>query len=138
MAKKDKKEVTIIPDGMKCFQKSVGGTIRFPNRIIKSGQKFWIIPAAIPKAFLDAVKEVAPDYTAIIVQVDNIPVAFDEDENTNVEEKFKMVTVVGKDGKVLKKGNSPLYNIIDEDSKPINDKPLRKGKAEELLEGLLS
>ena len=138
MAKKDKKakEVNVIPTGMKCYQKSGGGTIRFPNRIIKPGQKFWINPVAIPKMFLDAIKEVAPDNGAVIVEIENLPVAFDENENTNVEEKFEMVPATDEKGKNLKKGNSTLYNVIDEAGKVMNEKPLRKGKAEELLETL--
>ena len=139
MAKKDKKEKALavsIPDGMKCFQKVGGGSIRFPNRIIKPNQKFWINPVAIPKMFLDAIKEVAPDNGAVIIEIENLPVAFDENENTNVEEKFEMVPATDEKGKNLKKGNSTLFNVIDESGKAMNEKPLRKGKAEELLEAL--
>ncbi len=135
MAKKDK-VVNVIPDGMKCFQKSGGGSIRFPNRIIKTGQKFWIDPNAIPKQFLYVVKEVAPDNKAVVVVMENVPVAFTTDEAKEVADKFEMVKATDETGEVITKGTSQLYNVIDEAGKLINDKPLRKGKAEELLETL--
>lgn len=136
---KDKKNKVVanIPEGMKCFQKIGGGNLRFVNRIIKPGQNFWINPDAIPTGFLDLVKEVAADNKAVIISA-STPIFFKKVKELpeNVAEKFEMVPAVDEDGVQLKKGNSPLYNIIGEDGEPINEKPLRKGKATESLEAL--
>lgn len=135
MAKRIKEEKT-IPEGMKCFQKMGGGSIRFTNRIIKSGQKFWAYQEAIPATFKDACKEVAADNGAIVV--DSLPRPRIEGTEVQelVPEKFELVKALDEDGEVVKKGESALYNVVGEDEKPINEKPLRKGKAKELLETL--
>lgn len=123
-----------IPEGMKCYQKVGGGNIRFPNRIIKSGQKFWVYSETIPASFKDSCKEVAADNGAVVI--DKLPRP--RIEGTEVQElvpiKFEMVKALDEDGEVIKKGDSALYNVVGEDGKPLNDKPLRKGKATELLD----
>lgn len=134
--KKDKKVVNNIPDGMKCYEKVGGGNIRFPNRIIKSGQKFWIYPESIAEAFRGACKEVPADTGAIVVDTVVRPKIEGKKAQEQVPEKFSMVKALDEDGETIKKGNSNLYNVVGEDENPLNEKPLRKGKAEELLETL--
>jgi len=144
MAKKDKKSkrVSTIPEGMRCFQKVGGGNHRFGSgslnaRIIKQNQKFWCYPEILPTSFKDVFKEVAPDSGAVVIQTE-APVIDGVEEAQVVPEKFEMVKAVDEDGELIKKGDSFLYNVIGEDEQPLNDKPLRKKKAEELLETLNS
>lgn len=137
MAKKEKvQEVSIIPEGMKCFQKVNGGSYRTNNRIIKPGQKFWIDPDGIPDTFKDNFKEVAPDYKAVIITTVGKPVVFNKKEAVLIPDKFEIIPATDEDGNPLYKGKDSLYNVIDEEGKPINEKPLRKGKAEELRAAL--
>lgn len=137
MAKdKEKREVShSIPEGMKCFQKTGGGSHRFENRIIKPGQKFWIDPNAIPKAFEDVFKEVAADYGAVVVGT-NLPIKSIKNVAKHVADKFEVIIATDENGDVITKGKDSLYNVIGEDGKPINEKPLRKGKADELQAAL--
>lgn len=121
-----------IPDGMVCYQKVGGGSIRFANRIIKSGQKFWIHPESIPVSFQSACKEVAADKGALIITNANRPRVNKIEEAQVLPEKFELVKALDENGKVIKKGESALYNVVGEDGKPLNEKPLRKMKAEEL------
>jgi len=134
MAKKVKTTVN-IPEGMKCYQKIGGGSLRFPNRIIKTGQRFWTYPEAI-ESFKLRLKEVPDDYGAVVVTTANRPRIEGKKELEIVLEKFKLIKALDKVGKVIKKGESNLYNVIGADEKPLNEKPLRKKKAEELLEAL--
>jgi len=135
---KDKKSkvVSIIPEGMKCYKKIGGGSLRFPNRIIKSGQKFWVYPESIPEVFKSRVNEVTADTGAVVVIVGARPRIEGKEVLELVPDKFEMVKALDDAGKVIKKGNSNLYNVVGADGKALNDKPLRKGKAEELLESL--
>jgi hypothetical protein len=135
MKEKEKKS-KLIPDGFKCYQKVGGGSHRFPNRIIKPGQKFWCNPSALPKAIVDVFKEVPADYNAVIVNVENVPLSFNVDEAVIVPDKFEVVQARDDDGEPLKKGKDLLFNVVDEEGKVINDKPLRKSKAEELVAAL--
>lgn len=139
MAKKDKKVARAtreIPEGMKCFQKIGGGSYRTGNRIIKPGQRFWTYPESLPKVFKAAFKEVAADYGAVVVEPLNRPRIDGIEEAKIVPEKFEIVKAVDEEGNEVKKGDSFLYNVVGEDGKTLNEKPLRKKKAEELLETL--
>lgn len=142
MAKKDKKRKAEanIPDGMECFQKVGGGNHRFGSgvagaRIIKKGQRFWTYPELIPTSFKDRFQKVAPDFGAVVIEAER-PKVEGVEEAQVVPEKFKLEKALDEDGKVIKKGESNLYNVVGEDDKPANEKPLRKKKAEELLETL--
>lgn len=133
---KTKKIVNDIPKGMKCYQKIGGGSLRFPNRIIKSGQKFWAYPESIPDIFKSRIKEDPADTGAVVIKTGGVPRIEGKKALVNVPDKFEMVKALDKDGKTIKKGNSNLYNVVGGDEKAMNAKPLRKGKAEELLEAL--
>ena len=134
---KNKKEGNNIPEGMKCYQKQGGGSLRFTNRIIKSMQKFWVYPEAIPEGFKTACKEVPDDFGAVVINTVT-PAKQSKKELGIVPEKFEMVKALDEKGNIIKKGNSNLFNVMGEDAKPLNPKPLRKGKATELLETLNS
>lgn len=142
MAKKDKKAEKVavnIPEGFKCYKKIGGGSYRFQNRIIKTGQNFWIDPDAIPTSFKDLFKEIPDDNKAVVIHT-NVAKKSKEEASTHVPEKFELVQATDENGEVLVKGKGknqePLYNVVDEGGKPMNDAPLRKGKAEELLAAL--
>ena len=148
MAKKDKKanktteEVVVATkaevisnNGMKCYKKIGGGSHRFPNRIIKPGQNFWINPNLIPKGIADVFQEIPADSKAVIVSTESIVMPV-KGEKVNVSEKFEMVEAKDENGEVVKKGESVLYNVVDADGKAVNEKPLREAKAKELLETL--
>lgn len=138
MAKDKKAKVEFeYPVGMKCYTKVGGGSHRFKNRIIKPGQNFWCYPDAIAESIKDRFKEIAPDKKAVIVSV-SATRKETLTEKTIVPEKFKMVEAFDENGEKLMKGENPLYNVIGEDEKPLNDKPLRENKAVELLESLNS
>ena len=127
------KATTTIPEGMLCYQKVGGGSIRFANRIIKSGQKFWIYPESIPSLFKNACKEVPADSKAVVIENQARPRVEGKKELGLVPEKFELVEATDEDGELIKKGESVLYNVVGKDGKPLNEKPLRKAKAEELL-----
>jgi hypothetical protein len=136
MAKKSK-ERKEIPEGMKCYKKLGGGSFRFPNRIIKKGQSFWAYPTAIPSAFKDTIEETAADYNAVIIfSTGASPVASQSKSVEPVSVTFEMTPALDADGNNITKGNSNLYNVVDSEGKVLNEKPLRKGKATELLETL--
>lgn len=121
--------------GMKCYKKLGGGSMRFPNRIIKSGQNFWIDPEELPDAFKDLVEETAEDKTAVIVP--RKFVVEENDEPINTENKYKIEEALDDDGIPMKKGKKKLYNIVStEDGDAMNEEPMLKGKANEFLESL--
>jgi len=137
---KNKKVIKVekeVPDGMKCFQKIGGGNLRLANRIIKQNQRFWSYLETIPEAFRAYCKEVAPDNGAVILNTD-APRTQLVEEAKIVLDKFKIEKTLDVKGKEIKKGDSSLYNVVGEDGKPANEKPLRKGKAQEFLEILNS
>lgn len=136
MAKKKKaKKVVNVPEGMKCYQKQGGGSYRTNNRIIKPKQKFFMFPESVPEAFKNSIKEVAPDSKAIVINAPR-PRIEGKKEVASVPEKFEMIKALDENGEVIKKGDSALYNVVGEDKQALNEKPLRKGKAKELLETL--
>jgi len=120
---------------MKCFQKVGGGSHRFSNRIIKSGQKFWIYPESLA-SFKDFFKEVPNDDNAVVITTAVRPKIEGKKALEIVPEKFKMVKALDEAGEPITKGKSNLYNVIGVDEKPLNEKPLRKAKADELLKAL--
>jgi len=133
--KENKARVVVIPEGMICVQKTGGGSHRFANRIIKTGQKVWVYPEAID-SFKDKFNEVGADYGAIIVQTIVPPKVRSKKELELIPDKFKIVKAVDADGKVIKKGKANMYNVIGSNGDALNEKPLRQGKAEELAEAL--
>ena len=134
MAKKEKKN---IPDGMKCFRKINGGSIRFPNRIIKSGQKFWAIPNDIPKAFNDQIEETSEDYKAIIVPSRNGEAKAEKME-VPVSPEYDLAKAKDDNGEVIKRGKNPLWNVVSNSGTVMNEEPLTKGKAKEFVKTLNS
>ncbi len=133
---KEKKERKEVPEGMKCFKKVGGGSLRFPNRIIKSGQKFWAFPNSVPDIFKDQLEESAPDYGAVILQDSGSAPVVGKLEKPTVS-KFEVVKATDENGKELPKISGKfMYNVVDESGKAINEEPLKKGKANELLEAL--
>lgn len=142
MAKKAKRAVKkevenkVDLSGLKCYKKIGGGSMRFPNRIIKPGQKFWISPELIPAGFRDLLEEISADDSAVVVSSVSEHRVTPTGKDTLFLEKFRLEKATNEDGEVIKKGDSALYNVVGADDKPLNDQPLRKKKAEELLSTL--
>ena len=134
--KKEVKQFAGIPTEMKCFQKVGGGSLRFENRIIKSGQKFWIQPHLVPNAFKDLINEVAADNGAVVINAISSYKFQNEQDGELLLEKFRLEKALDENDEVIMKADSALYNVVGADNKPLNEKPLRKNKAEELLETL--
>lgn len=133
MAKDKAKAKANIPEGMKCYKKIGGGSLRFTNRIIKPGQIFWSYPNTVPDAFKDTIEEVAANYKAIVIDAEgDALIAKLASKKANVI-KFKVAKAKDEEGVELKKGKKFLYNVVDSDNKVMNDEPLLKGKANELL-----
>lgn len=135
--KKSKKELE-VPEGMKCFKKVGGGSIGFPNRIIKPNQKFWAYPNSIPAMFKDSVEETAADYGAVILKTEGYaPIVSKLDKGASDVVKFTVVKATDENGKELPKVSGKfMYNVVGADGKAINEEPLKKGKANELYESL--
>lgn len=133
---KEEKRNNLIPDGMKCYQKNGGGSFRFKNRIIKAGQHFWIHPEAIPQTFAKSFEEIPADYKAVIINSDTVVKVAKPAKAVSGKPKFEVLPAVDEDGNTLKKGKDDLYNVIDETGAILNEKPLRKGKAEEFASAL--
>lgn len=126
---KDKNKVK-APKGQTCYVKVGGGNLRWPNRIIKTGQKFFAFPEDIPDAFKDTLEECAPVAGAISVSnAKKVPVK--KEKKAPVKAAYKMK----KHGIVKVKGRW-MYNVIGDDKKVVNQDPLGKGAATELLKSL--
>lgn len=103
--------------GYVTYRKEGGGSFVFNNRFIKPGQTFQARPGEIPKGFKDVV----------------VPVKTEEEVKAQKEavEEEKEKTEYS-----LKHKGGGYYNIVDGDEKVVNEKPLKKEEAEELLKTL--
>lgn len=135
---KEKKAKKDIPKGMKCFRKINGGSLRFPNRIIKSGQKFWANPAEIPAPFTDQIEETTEDKKAVVITPKAEMPNPGKKNEAPVEPKFRLEKAEDEDHEVIMRGKNPLWNVLDQAGKVLNDEPLTKGKAKEHIKLLNS
>jgi hypothetical protein len=109
------KEVT-LPSKLR-WQKVGGGSLRWRNQIIKPGQVFEASLDELPKAFMD------------------ILVCLDKDGLQKVKEGVKKETQAPEFLYHLEKDKTSKihWNVVNEEGKAINEKPLEKALAEELL-----
>jgi hypothetical protein len=113
-------ERTRLPEGKMKWKKTGGGSLRLSNmRFIRSGQVFDAYPHEIPLAFRDVVICLSP--------VDEI--------NAEKEKKIDYVAVKANAYSLVSRGIG-YWNVVDKNGKVINEKALRKDKAEELLKSL--
>lgn len=90
--------------------------IKGKHRIIKPGQTFWARPEDIPVAFADSIRPLNP-----------------AEEEALAEEKLE--SLVEAEYKLIHRG-AGKYNVIDAEEKVVNENPLTKDEAEELLSSL--
>jgi hypothetical protein len=95
------------------FRKIGGGSFLFENHHIKSNQTFWADPDDIPKSFRNVVILVDPGDAVAPKAPNKLPVP---------PEVYHLEEVEGD-----------LWNVVNEKGKPINEAPLSKASAEELL-----
>lgn len=127
-----------IPKGMKCYRKINGGSLRFPNRIVKSGQKFWAMADELPTMFADQIEETSPDAKAVVIAPkDNVPVKAEKNEPA-VDPSFRLEKAEDENHEVIKRGKNPLWNVINQAGDVMNEEPLTKGKAKAHIEMLNS
>lgn len=102
-------------DGQVQYRKTGGGSFQIGSRIIKPNQVFWAYPSEIPAAFQDLLELVDKTIT--------------KDEAIGMERKVKGTYQLSsrEDGK---------YDIKDANGKVLNDQPLEKFDADEMLKGL--
>lgn len=109
-------QIDDIEDREIWWRKTGGGTFRLKRegkgiKIIKPNQKFKARPSEIPESIRDIIKP-----------LEELP-----------EEKPLPITPPGY---TLKYKGSGWYDVIDGDGKTMNEKTLRKGDAEKLIESL--
>lgn len=109
------KEVEVIDtDPLLRWRKTGGGSLRFPNRIIKPNEIFLARRSEIPKIFMDG-----------LVLLDDEPVVAVQ-KKENKSPIFK-----------LKERDDSLFDIVNVQDKPINENPLTEDEAKKLLSSLL-
>lgn len=96
------------------WRKNGGGIFNCKNHIIKPGQEFMAVIDDIPKAFRD-----------LIVPVDGVPVT------EQVEEVPQQILYM-----LRQRGQSEEWDIVNTFEKQINESPLTKIEAENLLKAL--
>ena len=99
------------------WKKIGGGSLRWNNRIIKPGEIFEAALEDLPKAFMDTL--VCQDAEGL----NKVETAVKK-EALVIENLYKLVKSKTEKG---------LWNVVGDNGKPINDVPLEKGSAEELL-----
>jgi hypothetical protein len=110
----------VIYDGPKVFRwkKLGGGSLRLPNKIIKPGEVFTSTKEALPVAFLDSLQ------------------CLDEVSMQEYEAKKALFVKQAEIIYSLKETEDGKWNVVNPEGKPINDQPLSKVSAEELLSAL--
>lgn len=108
-------EAVVVP--MLRWQKIGGGSLRWGNRIIKPGEVFEANLEDLPKAFMD---------TLVCLDKEGLKKAeiAVKKETLVIENLFKLVK---------SKVSKSHWDVVGDNGKPINESPLEKGSAEELL-----
>lgn len=101
------------------FKKVGGGSLRLPNKIIKPGEKVQLDPALVKPAWKD-----------VLVPLESIPVS--KKENPIILDAKKSVYKLKQRAE-----NSPWWDVVDVNGKVLNDKALRKEKAEEYIRDMM-
>lgn len=115
--------------GQVLYQKIGGGSLRIGGLIIKPGEKFLMDEGRLPEAFMDCVEELDAAGTA-------------SKPKKKVKKKlppppdvvYTLEPIEAEKG--AKKDAEVMYNVIDVDEKVVNDDPLTKEAAEELIDTL--
>lgn len=107
------------------WRKIGGGSLRLPNAIIKSGQTFYAHEHEIPKAFRDMF-ECLDDKTT--QHVKKAAAVADLPEHPETEAAYSVVPAG--------EGFDDLFNVVNENGKPINEQPMELSAAEDLKEQL--
>lgn len=98
------------------WKKIGGGALYWNNQIIKPGQLFFANREDLPKAFLSSLECMNPE------------------KLKELDEAIAKETQTPEILYVLKKvKNTNLYNVINSENKAINEEPLSKEDAEEML-----
>lgn len=107
------------------WKKTGLGSLRLAGRtksIVKPGQTFEAKRSEIPKAFMDTI------------------ICLSEDKELEFAAKSVKADVAGAKSPLYKiepiEEKPDFYNVVNKEGKSINDKPLRKKKAEELIASL--
>lgn len=99
------------------WKKIGGGSLRLGNRIIKPGEIFYASESELPKTFMDTL------------------VCLDKEDLQKIKDGTKQASKISEvlyrlENDATFKG---LWNVVNEEGKAINEKPLEKAIAEELL-----
>lgn len=115
---RSKKEITTQPQPIKLvWEKIGGGSLRWDNRIIKPGEKFEATLEELPVAFMD---------TLICLDNENLQKA----QTAVKREQQTPETLYHLKKSKTSKG---YWDVVNEEGKPLTDKPMEKESAEELL-----
>lgn len=114
--------VTVVEPEKLLWRKIGGGHLIFQNRLIKPNETFYAHEKDIPKAFKDS-----------IICVDDVVRQKVVKEQANQVQKTQEVKY-----KVKVTKDPEQFNVVNENGKAINDKPLIKDLAEELKASLES
>jgi len=126
MERKIKK--VVVPETIKEIEKEVGpvllswkkiggGSLHWNNRIIKPGETFEAALEDLPKAFMDTLECLEPNELQKVTEKQTR-------ESQTIEILYKLEEA---------DGSEDLYNVVNEEGKAINEAPLPKESAEELL-----
>lgn len=116
--KKGNEEVVSTTNYVKIrWRKIGGGSLRWNNKIIKPGEIFEADEDKLPKAFMDTLICVNPEDRGKIQEAQKA-------EKQTKEILYKLQSDTEDEN---------LWNIINEEGKPINEKPMVKEEADALL-----
>ena len=111
-------ERTIQPAGKLQWRKIGGGSLRLFGRIIKPNERFF--------AFTD---EIPPSFRSSVVCLDEVKM---KQQETQTREKLEKPEELY----TLKHKGGGKWDIVDEEGKALNEAPLSKARAAELLSAL--
>jgi len=125
MERKNKVQEGQSTEGMLQYRKLGGGSMRLSGRIIKPNERFFARPEDIPTGFKRFLQVVSDDVTVATVTKEKA------EKTQQLAEPENLFTIEPDEEK------EGFYNVVNSvDKKFINDKPLRKKAAENLLESL--
>ena len=107
-----------VNDGKIWWQKKGGGAFMFHGKLIRGTEKFRAAPSEIPVAFRDL----------LVALEDYVDPTVTPDPLLAVKKAVYTMQLKGK--------SKSLYDVVNEQGKPINEKALSKEVAENLLNDL--
>ena len=113
----------VVPDPVQedpriWYRKVGGGSLRFGNRIVKPGEKIQLDPS-----------EVKPAWKDLLIPLSEVPVKKEAPIKLDITKSAYSLKQRGEGGL--------WWDVVDSQGKVVNDKALRKEKAEEYIKDMM-